>query len=346
MRAHSNHVMAKAIGSILAVSMIIGSAAEHQQRGRYVHTGPGRYDASLAIPAAAGSACTNTPAGSMPVRLNGDQAFVPLTVNRSKLNLLLDTADFVTSLTPGAARRLSLPRSSGSSVQMSGIAGTYQAPVVEAADVQYLGHHVNNLPFAVLPEGEFAPSEHSDGLFGANFLSAYNVEIDFAGKLMRFYGASSNCDWSGPGWTANATPVPATDVGYHVLLIPIRVNGIAMNALIDTGSEDTSITARAASALGVTPAATRHDEIVDEHGLGDTSSRMHHFRSITIGSTTFNSPVLAIDNGPSILQSARVSAAMQALPSSHRGLDVILGANFLFKKKIYLAYQQHEVFIN
>jgi hypothetical protein len=85
---------------------------------------------------------------------------------------------------------------------------------------------------------------------------------------------------------------------------------------------------------------------VTEHGLGDTSSRLHHFNSITIGSTTFNSPVLAIDNGPSILQSARVSAAMRALPASHGGLDVILGANFLFKKKIYLAYQQNEVFIN
>jgi predicted aspartyl protease len=337
--------MARAVGSILAAAMITGCTAENQQHGRFVHTGPSRPLSSLDIQPAAGSACTNAPAGSMPVQLRGDQAFVPLTVNRSKLNLLLDTADFVTSLTPEAARRLSLPPSSNAGVQMNGIAGTYRAPVVEAADVQYLGHHVSNLPFAVLPSSEFAPSEHSDGLFGANFLSAYNVEIDFAGKLMRFYGASS-CDWSGPGWTAGATPVPATDVGYHVLLIPIQVNGIAMNALIDTGSEDTSITARAASALGVSRASTRHDEIVDEHGLGDTSSRMHHFNSITIGSTTFQNPVLAIDNGPSILQSARVSAAMQALPASHRGLDVILGANFLFKKKIYLAYQQHEVFIN
>jgi len=119
-----------------------------------------------------------------------------------------------------------------------------------------------------------------------------------------------------------------------------------MNALIDTGSEDTSITARAAAALGVSRASTRHDQEVTEHGLGDTSSRMHHFKTITIGSTTFQSPELAIDEGPSILQSANISAAMRALPAAHRGLDVILGANFLFKKKIYLAYQQHEVFIN
>jgi len=338
--------MAKAVGSILAVSMITGFAAANQTHSRFVLTGPGQALSSPSAQPTAGNGCTNTPAGTMPVRVSGDQAFVPLTVNRSKLNLLLDTADFVTSLTPGAARRLSLPPSTSAGVQMNGIAGTYQAPVVQAADVQYLGHHVNNLPFAVLPSGEFAPSEHTDGLFGANFLSAYNVEIDFAGKQMSFYGAASNCGWSGPSWTASATPVPATDVGNHVLLIPIHVNGIAMNALIDTGSEDTSITARAAASLGVSRGSTQHDEVVDEHGLGDTSSRMHHFNSITIGSTTFKSPVLAVDSGPSILPSARISAAMQALPASHRGLDVILGANFLFKKKIYLAYQQHEVFIN
>jgi len=338
--------MAKAVGSLLAVSMICGFAPENQPHSRFALTGPGQSLASPALQPDAGSACTNTPAGTMPVRLSGDQAFVPLNVNGSKLNLLLDTADFVTSLTPGAARRLSLPKSNSAGVQMNGIAGTYQAPVVEASDVQYLGHHVNNLPFAVLPKGEFVPSEHTDGLFGANFLSSYNVEIDFAGKRMSFYGASSHCDWSGPGWTAGAAPVPATDVGNHVLLIPIKVNGIAMNALIDTGSEDTSITARAAAALGVSKTSTQHDVVIDEHGLGDTSSRMHKFDSITIGSTTFKSPVLAVDTGASILPSARISAAMQALPASHRGLDVILGANFLFKKKIYLAYQQHEVFIN
>jgi predicted aspartyl protease len=346
MKTQLTHVMAKAIGSLVAASMVTGCVAGTQPHDRFVHTGPVQSDSSLSVDAPAGSACTNTAAGSMPLHLQGDQAYVSLTVNRSKLNLLLDTADFVTSLTPGAARRLSLPPSSTPGVEMTGIAGTYRAPMVEAADVQYVGQDVTNLPFAVLPAGEFAPSDHSDGLFGANFLSAYNVAIDFAGKQMSFYGASSNCGWSGPGWTASATPVPATDVGFHVLLIPIKVNGVEMNALIDTGSEDTSITARAAAALGVNRASTRHDEVITEHGLGDTSSRMHQFGTITIGSTTFKSPVLAIDNGPSILQSARVSAAMRALPASHAGLDVILGANFLFKKKIYLDYQQHEVFIN
>jgi len=334
------------VASILAASMITGAAAENRHHGKFTLTGSSQSDSSLAPQAPPGGACTNAPAGSMPVRLQGDAAYVPLDVNGSKLNLLLDTADFVTSVTPQAAKRLSLPASSKPGVQMTGIDGTYHAPMVQAAKIQFLDHRVNNLPVPVLPASEFAPSEHTDGLFGANFLSAYNVEIDFAGKLMRFYGTSPNCDAAAPEWTASAKPVPATDVGNHVLLIPIHVNGVAMNALIDTGSEDTSITARAAASLGVSKASTGKDEQVTEHGIGDTSSRMHHFDSITIGSTTFKSPVLAIDGGPSILQSAKVSQAMAALPASHRGLDVILGANFLFKKKIYLAYQQHQVFIN
>jgi hypothetical protein len=102
---------------------------------------------------------------------------------------------------------------------------------------------------------------------------------------------------------------------------------------------------------------------------------MHVFTSITIGSTTFNRPRLAIDDGPSIQQEQNTSDASpqtgpkhtkavilgpdlrtrrrmviafqrHAMFSSHSQLDVILGADFMFKKKIYLAYHQNAVFIN
>jgi len=323
----------------------------------------------------AGAGCVNTAAGIQRLRIHGDQAYVSLSINRSQANMLLDTGDFVTSLTPEAVSRMNLPQSSRPKIQMTGLTGAYEASLVDAAEVQYVGHALNNLTFAVLPEGEFAPSEHTDGLFGANFLSAYDVDMDFAGKQLTFYGTSSKCNWAGPQWTVNARKYYATNIGYELLLIPILVNGVELNALVDSGSEETSITADAAARLGITKAATRHDADVTESGLGVTSSRIHVFTSITIGSTTFNRPSLAIDDGPSIQQEQNTSDATpqagkkhtmaailgpdprvrrrmviafqrHAMFSSHAQLDVILGADFMFKKKIYLAYHQNAVFIN
>jgi len=290
------------------------------------------------------SPCSTTPVGEMHVRVVGDQAFVPLTVNHTSLNLLVDTGDFVTALTPQASERLALPASDHAGLQMTGIGGGYNAPVVEAASVQYLSHTINNLPFAVLPDGEFSPEDHADGLFGANFMSAYGVEMDFKGGHMRFYHEASGC-LAAPSWTAHATRLQATNAGHELLLIPIEINGVELNALIDTGSEDTSITRSAAIALGVTAAVTRNDEDITEQGLGSSSARLHHFDSITIGSTTFAKPLLAVDDGPSPLQSQMMTATLEGLPVAHRGVDVILGANFLFKKKIFLDYRDHAVFV-
>jgi predicted aspartyl protease len=297
------------------------------------------------LPKFAEAACSPVPAGELALHMTREQAFVPLKVNNATLNLLLDTGDFVTSLTPEAVSRLALPESGQPRLQMTGIGGVYQAPVVQAADVQYLDHHLQNLPFAVLPDSEFRPEEHTDGLFGSNFLSAYEVELDFPAHRMRFFDAAAGCDTVGPGWIAGATKLQATDAGHQLLMIPVQVNGVTLNALIDTGSEDTSISQDAAARLGVTASAMRGDQAITEQGLGESTERLHRFASISIGGSTFRNPVLAVDDAPSPLQSAVVTAAMSALPPNHGSIDVILGANYLFKTRLFLAYKHGAVYI-
>jgi len=300
---------------------------------------------SETVPRLGAGQCRAAPAGELQLRMTREQAFVPLKVNDSTLNLLLDTGDFVTALTPEAVSRLQLPESRLPRLQMTGIGGGYMAPIVEASDVQYLDHHLQKLPFAVLPDSEFQPEEHTDGLFGANFLSAYEVELDFPARRMRFYESAPGCDSGGPAWTARAVKLPATDAGHQLLLVPVKVNGVELTALIDTGSEDTSITQSAAALLGVTEAAMRGDTEITEQGLGESSERMHRFASITVGGTTFPKPVLAVDAAPSPLQTAVVEAALSALPENHRTIDVILGANYLFKTRLFLAYKHGAVYI-
>jgi hypothetical protein len=229
---------------------------------------------------------------------------------------------------------------------MTGIGGSYVAPVVDAADVMFLGQHVSHVPFPVLPGTEFDPSEHIDGLFGANFLSAYEVEMDFPAGKMRFFHRYAGCSTSGPAWTAQATHLPATDAGHQLLLVPVSVNGVALNALIDTGSEDTSITRDAAASLGLTAASMRGDEQITENGLGQSTERMHRFDSIQIGNAVFAHPTLAVDDQASPLQANVEIQTAAALPVPHHGVDVILGANFLFKKRIFVAYDRGEVLID
>ena len=262
-------------GTLLAASLLAGCASELPQPTAMVQAGGAQPAAAFAMQTA--SQCDVRPAGELDIHRRGEQAFVTIAVNGKNLNLLLDTGDFVTSLTPDAATRLALPASGEPGLQMTGIGGAYVAPVVEAADVQYLGAHVSNVPFPVLPGTEFRPEEHIDGLFGANFLSAYEVEMDFPAGKLRFYRHSAGCSRTGPAWVAQATRLPATDAGHNLLLIPVSINGVELNAMIDTGSEDTSITRDAAQSLGLTDVAMRGDQQITEQGLGESTERLHRF---------------------------------------------------------------------
>jgi predicted aspartyl protease len=330
-------------GSLLALSCLAGCASDIPTQSTMVQMGGGQTLPVVTVTREA--PCNTQPAGEMTLHMKGQQAFVSLAINNTSLNLLLDTGDFVTSLAPDAAQRLALPASSEPSLQMTGIGGAYAAPVVEASDVEYLSQHVANVSFPVLPGSEFQPEEHIDGLFGANFLSAYGVEMDFPGRKLRFFKPGGGCGVSAPAWTAHATRLQATDAGHQLLLIPVRINGVELNALIDTGSEDTSITKDAAATLGITAAAMRGDDQITEQGLGESTERMHKFASISIGNATFERPVLAVDDAPSPIQQNVQVATAAAMPVPHRGVDVILGANFLFKKRIFIDYAQGAVFI-
>ena len=331
------------VGTLLAATLLAGCASEMPSQTAMVQMGGDQPSPTVIV--AREAPCTSQPAGEMAIHMKGEQAFVTLAVNNTSLNLLLDTGDFVTSLAPSAAQRLALPASSEPSLQMTGIGGAYAAPVVEASDVQYLNQHVSNIAFPVLPESEFRPEEHIDGLFGANFLSAYAVEMDFPGHRMRFFKPSAGCGANAPSWTAHATRLQATDAGHQLLLIPVRINGVELNALIDTGSEDTSITKDAAETLGIAAAQMRGDAQITETGLGESTERLHRFDSISIGNATFNRPLLAVDDEPSPIQQNVQVATAAAMPVPHRGVDVILGANFLFKKRIFIDYAQGAVFI-
>jgi predicted aspartyl protease len=331
-------------GTLMAAALLAGCARELPQQSSMVQAGGAQPGPPFAMQASA--RCDGQPAGEMDIHRRGDQAFVTLAVNGKTLNLLLDTGDFVTSITPGAATRLALPTSSEPGVQMTGIGGSYVAPVVEAADVTFLGQHVASVPLPVLPGTEFQPEEHIDGLFGANFLSAYDVEMDFPANKLRFYRHVAGCGASAPAWTAQATRLSATDAGHQLLLIPVAINGVQLNALIDTGSEDTSITRDAAQALGLNAQAMRGDQQITEQGLGESTERLHRFDSISIGSATFARPVLAVDDEASPIQANVATQTAAAMPVPHRGVDVILGANFLFQKRIFVAYDRGEVMID
>jgi predicted aspartyl protease len=331
-------------GTLMAAALLAGCAQELPQQSSLLQAAGVQPSSTFAM--AATAPCDGRPAGELAIHRRGNQAFVSLAVNGKTLNLLLDTGDFVTSVTPDAAARLALPASSEPGVQMTGIGGSYVAPVVEAADVQYLGQHVSHVPFPVLPGSEFQPEEHIDGLFGANFLSAYEVEMDFPAGKLRFYRHDAGCGASAPAWTAHATRLAATDAGHQLLLIPVSINGVELNALLDTGSEDTSITRDAAQMLGLTDAAMRGDQQITENGLGQSTERLHHFDSISIGSATFARPVLAVDDEASPIEANVATQTADALPVPHHGVDVILGANFLFQKRIFVAYDRGEVMID
>jgi len=289
--------------------------------------------------------CAPVQVADLPVHVVGSQAFVPLMVNHQKLLLLLDTGGYVTSLTPDAVTRLAMPASNHAGMGMIGVGGAYVARVVQASDVTYLGHDVGSLPFPVLPDSNIGDDQKVDGIFGANFLSAYDVELDLGAHHVRFFKQAAGCDEAAPSWAGEATKLTAVSAGQNLLMIPVQVNGVTLNAVVDTGSEDTLISHEAAAAAGVDDAALKGDEEITEEGIGASSARMHRFGSISVGGATVRSPVLAVSVPPGEGRGPALVAALDTDSGEHVKVDVILGADFLFKHRVWLGYHHSAVYV-
>lgn len=250
---------------------------------------------------------------------------VEATLDGKPVAVLIDTGGAISAVSQSAADNFSL-RTTDQYMSIGGVGNVERAPVVilrnlvlgngyardrEMPVLQNLPRKVNGLPFL--------------GIFGADFLSNYDVDIDVPGHRFRMYTLSS----CGPQ-IAPLDP-PYFELPFQIdvtkINIDIQLNGALLHAIFDTGAETTLITQGDAMRAGVQRADLQKDPFHHHHGdaHNEIDLWLHRFGRLEVGAESMNNFRFTVGD-----------------PETEQ---TILGADFMRFNRIWISYPRQTLFI-
>lgn len=206
---------------------------------------------SAAMPFLAGCAtgsagCATAEAVTLPVSLRRGCPFVPVRINGRSVMMLLDTGAETTVVTPEGAALLELPPVPGLSTNGYGLGGSNLSSAVmldrfEFGPVRQTKGSAWVVPVPIFSELRFPSKRPAVGILGGQSLAQVAVEID-APRLRATFHPLTACASTAPEWAMDAYRLQAIDDPLlNRLWLPSSVDGMAVNALVDTGTTLTSM---------------------------------------------------------------------------------------------------------
>jgi predicted aspartyl protease len=287
--------------------------------------------ASIPAAGACADGCGTRSLGKIVIATLNRAPFVTLLANGRPVTLILDTGAERTVLTPTAADRIAaqrpiveFPR------QLRGISGDLQSREIElrsftAGSVALPWRRVLVAPVTMAQV--FATP--LDGLLGADVLSDFDIDLDLPHHELKFY-EKQICPTASPDWREPYISLSTgLSRGQH-LFFPVRLEDRSLTAFIDTGAQITTVSRAAAHAIGVTDSLLASDRPAKAQGIaaGPLPARIHQFAKLNVGPLVIARPEILVTD---------VSAS---------DADVVLGIDFLFRRRVWLSYGARRVFLS
>ena len=291
-------------------------------RGLTLRALPGVILALVAPAMSRAAECTHAPLAELPMIANDDGTpVVSLKIDGTPRQVLLDTGGFWSLIDPSIAKGYRHHRSR--IVGQLGLQGIPLTQAITVPSIEIGGDEIPDVDFFEGPPG-YIPTAAT---LGANWLASWDVEIDPAARKARFF-PPTHCRDEIARWPhSDLAELPVTiDPGQRLVSIPLELDGQQVRALIDTGSPETFLSARAAKALfGIEPDPSALQTQVDRTGRSREIYR-HRFHTLKMGGIAFKDPWLVI------------------APMAGNNPDMILGMHDLSSLHLYFAYGEHRLY--
>ncbi len=223
-------------------------------------------------------------------------------------------------------RTLGLPVWDNEAVTMRDINTVSQAPIVHVGRLTIGSARAYHVTFAELigdgATGEGAPRLN---LFGDDFLSRYDVELDLPHDRIGLFDEQGSC---GANFTPYDEPVVAvpilTFLGDQPLMVA-SLDGHQIPFVLDSGSSVSFINFKTAAKIGILRQAIRRDPRLRIFGAEGriTGTLLHRFGSLRVGSDVASPVYAEIGSAPINL----------------------LGSDWLKTRRVWLSLRQHEMLI-
>ncbi len=282
-------------------------------------------------------AMTQAPPGLLvPVKINGHAKF-----------MIVDTGAPLSAVDPQIASGLRLATRrirQGTMFTSRGRSFTEMATIFElrmgtmrAADLKFLVY-----PKRLSGSGDIA------GFLGADFLRHYDVEFDFRANRLNLF-SQNHCPGKVIYWPADTVAVvPMRISGSGHIIVPVTLEGRALNALFDTGAFATILALETAEKeFGLTPGSPDTPEATSSPRSA-VPYYEHVFRDLTLEGISIKNPTVFIRADLMRRGMAKWTSTGTRIGSagtSGGATSLILGMNELRGLHILISYKEQKLYI-
>jgi len=265
----------------------------------------------------------------------GRRALVPVTINGTQKEFLLDTGGALTQVSAAAAEELKLPLAE-SGVRMLDLYGnaSTRAAKIDTLQLGRLTDRNTWLPLSTF----FREGGRVSGILAADYMGKYDIELDFAGGKMNYF-SSDHCPGKVVYWPAAAIAVvPILFGDMQHLVLDVSLDGHHLRAMIDTGATSTTLSMKEAK---------RVFDIAAEDKDKDFE---HIFQKLSFEGLEVSNPHIVVipdkvgskDPNNSFVTGSRVHRVDDNDP-----LDpvMLIGMNILSKLHLYIAFSERKIYI-
>jgi Aspartyl protease len=264
---------------------------------------------------------------------------VPISLNGTEKNFLLDTGGVASQVTKEVAEELKLPQHR-SNVEFYAADGTLSQTAARVREFTMGKLRAADMDLQISPNGM--------EIISPVVFPAYDFEMNFAARKLNIL-SSDHCDGKVIYWPAQAlAAVPIRIRDYHVE-VPVKLDGKDFTAIIDTGSSTSSIrqdVVRSAFDLG--PGSP--DVTPDGHLGNDEHATVYAypFKTLTFEGVTISNPkvrILPNVMGKNADQTHKVNTLIGRNSDDIALSEVIVGMDVLAKLHLYFAFKEHKLYI-
>ena len=260
----------------------------------------------------------------------GTGVLVPVTVNGTTADFLLDTGAERSVIGLQAADRLHVARDEWVSTDIQGAGGRDRRRLGRPASLTLGGlalrrHTVaadNSVVIGPIPET--VDGKPVAGLLGQDFLSAFDLDLDLPAGTLTLFGVNA-CSGRFLPWRVPYQAVAAWRPVRNILAVPVSVGGARLEALLDTGALQSVITLPGMIQLGLVAGGT---DRVSGFGPDSLAAHVQGFASVQVG---------ALAPAPMPM----VVAPIRTL----RSIGALLGADWLSGRHVWISWATDQLFV-
>ena len=277
-------------------------------------------DTEATLPAAV---CSVQKTAEIPLSVEHGHITAAALIDNKPVTMLVDTGAERTVVTPDAVAALRLQRDPHAMTNVVGTGGTTSSRNARLQSFGIGGMEMLDQSYAVtaLPTTSLV-DYNASGALGADWLRAYDVDLDLPHRRMALYTVQ-DCTGDVAPWQGERTKLPVYQYGAGLLLVPFTLDGVRLTAILDSGADHSVVSEAAAARTGLDPATLARDP----HGSGtgvDGSTRvvhLHSFASLAVGTDRVTAPRLMVDP--------------LHLPA---GASMLLGLDWLATHRVWIDY--------